>query len=309
MHNNGMMDPRLHVLRAVEEFGTVTGAAEALRRSPSGVSRQLRELSEEFGVALFEHVGRRLEFTDAGRTLLRYAHSMAQQSEEARSRVRATEARPSGRLVVAGHISAIGTLIGPAIARLGLLYDDLGITAEECQSKDAIPTLLSGIADLVVMPVGAHTPTVRDPRCSVIVIGTEPIDLLVPEGHRLATAEGVQLADAAAEDWIVGNIGTDSRNETNAACHQAGFIPKPAHFAQDWSAVAALVRSGLGVALVTRSVLINLYPGTVRIPLSGQNPPVRHIVACTRSGAETNTEIHLLIEELRTITQTVNAPL
>jgi DNA-binding transcriptional LysR family regulator len=297
-----MIDPRLHLLRAVDQFGTITGAAEALYRSPSGVSRQLRELSDELGVALFEHVGRRVEFTAAGRTLLRYGHAMAHQAEEARAAVRASQSQPSGNLVVAGHISAVGTLIGPAIARLRMLYPDLAITAEECQARDAIPTLLSGVYDMVVMPVGASTPTVTDPRCSVITIGKEPIDLLVPEGHRLAGAPDVQLADAAAEDWILGNVGHDSRDETMSACHQAGFIPKPAHFAQDWSAVAALVRSGLGVSLITRSVLTHRYPGTVSVPLTGENPPMRHIVACTRSGAENNTEVRLVMDELRTLT-------
>lgn len=298
-----MIDPRLQLLRALEEFGTVTGAAEALHRSPSGVSRQLRELSDEFGVPLFDHVGRRLEFTGAGRTLLRHAHEMARRDEEARAAVRATQSLPSGDLVIAGHISAVATLIAPAIARLRLLYQDLHLTAEECQASAALPALLTGVYDVVVMPVGARTPTVRDPRCTVLTIGQEPIDLLVPEGHRLAGAEEVHLADAAGEQWILGNIGHDSREEVVSACHQAGFIPTPAHFAQDWSAVAALVRYGLGVSLVTRSVMAQPYPGTVRVPLSGENPPMRHIVACLRAGSEGGPELQLAVQELRTIAE------
>src|SRR5699024_7202494 len=138
-----------------------------------------------------------------------------------------------------------------------------------------------------------------DPRFSVLAVGVEPIDLLVPEDHWLAGSHGVGLAQAASEDWILGSRGHDSREETLTACHQAGFTPHPVHFAQDWTAVAALVGAGLGVALVPRSVSTQRYPATTRITVGGNSSPRRHIVACTRSGAETQSGLHAVLGQLR----------
>ena len=304
MHNRCMIDSRLELLRAVDEHGTVTGAAEALYRSPSGVSRQLRDLARDLGVALFDHVGRRVQLTEAGRTLVLHAHQLAEQAEQAVAAVRATADDISGRVVVAGHITALGSLIAPTIGRLRSRHPALTVTAEERQPREAVPGLLNGAIDLAIMPVGAEAPAVNDPRCAVLEIGIEPIDLLVPQDHRLAGSDGIALSEAAAEDWILGSREHDSRNETLGACHRAGFNPRPAHYAQDWSAVASLVAADLGVALVPRSVPVQWFPDTVRVQLGGNAPPMRRIIGCSRAGAEKAPALSVIVDELRDFAHT-----
>src|ERR687891_239634 len=72
-----MLDPRrLFVLREFAAQGTIAGAAEALAFTPSAVSQQLAQLQREAGVELLRKVGRRLELTDAGRTLVARADEL-----------------------------------------------------------------------------------------------------------------------------------------------------------------------------------------------------------------------------------------
>ncbi|MBO0849910.1 MAG: LysR family transcriptional regulator, partial [Pseudonocardia sp.] len=49
---------RLHVLRVVDQVGTITAAAGSLHLTPSAVSQQLRALSHELAVPLLEPDGR-----------------------------------------------------------------------------------------------------------------------------------------------------------------------------------------------------------------------------------------------------------
>ena len=56
--------------------GGVGKAAEELRLSPSTVSAQLRSLQDMLGQELFERQGRKLELTDAGRIVYRYAEEI-----------------------------------------------------------------------------------------------------------------------------------------------------------------------------------------------------------------------------------------
>src|SRR3712207_2910281 len=51
---------RLHVLRAVAHYGTVTAAARALHVTSSAASQQIRQLARELGVDLLEPQGRGL---------------------------------------------------------------------------------------------------------------------------------------------------------------------------------------------------------------------------------------------------------
>ncbi|CAM5561239.1 hypothetical protein SALBM217S_09447 [Streptomyces griseoloalbus] len=56
---------RLHVLRSVAHYGTVTAAARALHFTPSAASQQIRQLARDLGVDLLEPQGRGVRLTPA----------------------------------------------------------------------------------------------------------------------------------------------------------------------------------------------------------------------------------------------------
>ena len=53
--------------------GTIQAASRKLSVTPSTISTQLKALEERLGHALFDRVGRRLELTEQGRVVMRYA--------------------------------------------------------------------------------------------------------------------------------------------------------------------------------------------------------------------------------------------
>ena len=61
--------PRLKVLLAVMETGSVTAAADQLHFSPSGVSQQLKRLEVEVGLPLLQRHARGMEPTEAAHIL------------------------------------------------------------------------------------------------------------------------------------------------------------------------------------------------------------------------------------------------
>ncbi|WP_412179670.1 LysR family transcriptional regulator, partial [Variovorax paradoxus] len=69
----------LDVLRSFSTgvaLGSYARAADRLGRSTSAVSAQLKKLESQAGTVLFRKAGRGLELTDAGETLLAYAHRL-----------------------------------------------------------------------------------------------------------------------------------------------------------------------------------------------------------------------------------------
>lgn len=60
----------------VARTGGVTAASEELGLAQPTISAQLRSLEESLGQKLFDRVGRRLELTEAGRTVYRYANDI-----------------------------------------------------------------------------------------------------------------------------------------------------------------------------------------------------------------------------------------
>jgi len=73
----------LRTFLAVVETGTLAAAALRVGRSESAVSLQIKKLEETLGEAVFERTSRKLELTDAGTVMLRYARQLLDLNDEA----------------------------------------------------------------------------------------------------------------------------------------------------------------------------------------------------------------------------------
>ncbi len=73
-----MLDYRIETLLAVIEQGTLLKASEKLGLTQPAVSQHLKALEEQYGIPLFEHVGRKLVLNDAGRMVQQAAERTRQ---------------------------------------------------------------------------------------------------------------------------------------------------------------------------------------------------------------------------------------
>lgn len=294
-----MIDPRLQLLIAVSDYGTVTAAAEALYRSPSGVSKQLKELAAELDIDLLERQGRRVRLTAAGNRLVGHARKMNAQWEAALSDTAAAARQLCGPLPLGGFPTAVSALIAPTIRALRVLHPGLMPTAHEIYSNDLLRSLDSGMIDVGIYVAGDDHSYLDQDLVAITDLIDDPIDLLVPAGHRFADLGAVTLEDASGEEWVSGRRHQDSYTELLAATRAVGYSPRVVHFAQELTAITALVAEGLGITAVPRIATTVCHPRTVRVPLTGDNVPTRKIVICARRGAESNPRIAAATEELR----------
>lgn len=65
-----MTPKQIRSLLAVHQYGSISKASEVLHLAPSSISAQLKELSSELGVSLFESNGRNIQLNDMGLSLL-----------------------------------------------------------------------------------------------------------------------------------------------------------------------------------------------------------------------------------------------
>lgn len=276
---------RLQVLRAVHQHGTVTAAAGALRLTPSAVSHQLRELARELKTPLIEPQGRRIRLTAAAELLVEHADALLARWEETRAALEAHRTGESGMLRMCGFPTAIA-LLAPAASLLQADHPGLRVQVRECESAVGFDLLLADDADLLLLTPTDGGPAADDPRFDQQSMLSEPLDLLVPAGHPLARRKRVGLTDAGAEPWVLPVPGTcDHHHRAMVACAVAGFTPRVAHYATDWNAVAALVAHGLGISLIPRLAELPGDYALVRVPLTVDPVPTRHIVSCVRRGS------------------------
>ncbi|WP_395574710.1 LysR family transcriptional regulator [Streptomyces sp. BK79] len=287
---------RLHVLRAVSHYGTVTAAARALHFTPSAASQQIRQLARDLGVDLLEPQGRGVRLTPAAESLLAHADVIQARWDEAELDLRAGEGMPAGPLRVAGLPVAVAVLLAPMAARLRERHPRLSVRIREVEVVESFDLLFEGEADLAVVEATPANPPAADTRFDQRPLLDDPFDLVVPEGHPLAGRDGADLAEAAHEPWITPMADSPCRTHVMSACGAAGFTPDVVHLAREWNVTAHLVAHGLGVALIPRLARLTPDLPIVRVPCAGR--PHRRLLTCTRSGGHRRPAVAAALEEL-----------
>ncbi|WP_243717065.1 LysR family transcriptional regulator [Actinomadura darangshiensis] len=281
---------RLHMLRLVHQYGTVTSAAESLHLTPSAVSHHLRELARELKVPLLEPQGRKVRLTPAAHLLIEHADGLLAKWEETLADLESHRAGASGPLRMCGFTTAVGGLVAPAAGALLRDDPDLAIEVRECDTDEAMGLLAAGETDIAVIEPTPDAPPPGDPRFDREPLLEEALDLIVPAGHPLALRRGgVRLEDAASEPWIsVQPEGCAHHQQVMTYCAAAGFTPRIAHNATTWSVIWALVANGLGVSLVPRLAGGPSDQPVGRVALSGDGVPKRRVLTCVRRGSRGN---------------------
>ncbi|MEU2913516.1 LysR family transcriptional regulator [Streptomyces massasporeus] len=296
---------RLHVLRAVAHYGTVTAAARALHFTTSAASQQIRQLARDLGVDLLEPQGRGVRLTPAAESLLAHADAIQARWDQAEMDLRADHGAPSGMLRVTGFTMAVSVLLAPMAARLGERYPRLSVRITEVGAPESFDLLFEGEADLAVVEATPHNPPPSDARFDQQPLLDDPFDLVVHEEHPLAGRARIDLAEAARELWIAPGADSACRPLVLSACGAAGFTPEIVHHALDWNVCAHLAAHRLGVALIPRLAHLTPHLPITRVRCTGN--PHRKLLTCTRRGAHDRPAVAAARDELRELAPTAVA--
>ena len=102
----------------------------------------------------------------------------------------------------------------------------------------------------VIEDVAEHAVDVRV-RLVVRQVG-EPLDVVLPPGHRLARRRRLRLDELADEPWISVDVGWPVDDVLRAVAVQAGTSPHIVQRINDFSVTEELVAAGIGIALLPR---------------------------------------------------------
>src|SRR5829696_4630744 len=246
-----MLDPRrLVVLREFAAQGTIAGAAEALAFTPSAVSQQLAQLQREAGVELFRKVGRRLELTDAGRTLVARADELLARVEEIEAELEAHAEHVRGTVRVGAFQTAAMALVVPAIERLA--HPELHVELVEGEAEESLPMVIRGELDVAIAEEYDHAPRPRLPQLHREYLEPDQLVLALPRGHPAAEREGpVALAALRDARWAAPRAPSAFADMVARLCRSVGgFEPDVGHRAYDLYLLIELVAVRGAVALL-----------------------------------------------------------
>lgn len=138
----------LRTFAAGMELGSFAKAAEKLGRSTSAVSSQLRKLEQQAGTDIFTKSGRGLALTEAGETMLAYAHRLLDLNDEAVAAVRGGELEGWVRLGLQEDFGE--TILPQVLGQFARSHPKVRIEARVARNVELIDRVTSGRLDLAL---------------------------------------------------------------------------------------------------------------------------------------------------------------
>ncbi|MFC6356102.1 LysR family transcriptional regulator [Luethyella okanaganae] len=242
---------RLDLLRELAERGSITAVSVATHRTPSAVSQQLKVLEREAGMPLTERSGRGIVLTSAGHALARSAVDVSVALERASALWDEFRNHPSGEVSLVTFPTA-GQMLLP-----GALQDLATVPGLVVRCTDLDPELadfpaLTADYDIVL----AHTMRGQiawgGRGLRVLPLMTEPLDVGLPLGHRLAERPFLTPDDVIDETWLGVPAGFPFERILHEIEQIVGRRATVTQRFSDMHVVEAFITAGLGIALVPR---------------------------------------------------------
>ena len=237
---------------AVAEEQNVSRAAEKLNISQSPLSRQIRQLEQILGTALFERRKQRVYLTCAGKYFLKDALNILRYAENSTERMREYGNSSRGRLDV-GYVE--GAMWG---THLPLLLNDFKTNAPGVSlklhglgSRAQTEAVAMGELDVAIV----HEPSSSE-ALSRLKLCTEHYTVGLSEDVYRNVNEGASLADLGAYPWV-----TPPRTERSSfwkrfsGVFTAAGIGAPAYEIKEISTALGLVKAGAAIGLFQSSIL------------------------------------------------------
>lgn len=121
---------QVRLFAKVAEKQSVTGAARALGKPKSTVSRDLARLEASLGVTLMQRSNRRLTLTDSGRLFLQHAQRILGDLADAEAAVGRLNAVPRGLLRISAPFTSGHALLAPLLPGFLERYPEVQISLE-----------------------------------------------------------------------------------------------------------------------------------------------------------------------------------
>ena len=243
---------QLEVFLAVARDASVSRAARALAMSQSAASGSLAELERQFGVQLFDRIGKRLALSALGRSVRARAEAVLEQAGELERALGAGD--EAGRLRVGATLTIGNYLAPPLVARflreqpgadVALAVANTAEIARQVQNFEIDVALVEGEV--------AHPDLELSPwRDDELVVFCAP-------DHPFARKRALSDGDLRGAVWIVREQGSGTRQAFDRAMR--GLLPdlRIGLTLQHTEAIKGAVAAGLGVGCVSRIAVADAF--------------------------------------------------
>lgn len=203
-------------------------ASERLYMNQSTLSKHIKSLEQDLGVALFERTTRKVNLTDYGEIFLPYAKSISRTEFEGTSAIKRHMNIENGLLTIGSLPSMPQYHITQFIAKFQKEYPEATVKITEDDPTNLMSYLINENCELIFTreekTAFEHNFMSNDSVMHIPYMRDKLVALL-PRTHRLAHETSINLKQLADENFCFIKEGSLMHQLSLDACQNAGFIP------------------------------------------------------------------------------------
>jgi LysR family transcriptional regulator, carnitine catabolism transcriptional activator len=247
------MDLRINHLKsfvAVARLGSFTRAAGLLHLSQPALTVQIQQLEEFLGVRLLDRNTRSVKLTPSGKRLAPAAQRMIKELEGFVATAKSLTAQDKGSVHIAAIASASAPILPTAVAQFNERYPGISVRITETSTERIINMVREesvdfGIASLAAVPTDIQKLFLFRDRLSAVFAPKLALGRKNPIG----------LKDLVHFPLILMEPETSNRRIIDRAFEELGYSAKPAFEVNRTMTALALAEAGLGVAILSASLV------------------------------------------------------
>jgi len=240
---------QLRAFVEVVERGSFSEAARAMGISQPAVTMQIQGLESDLGATLLERRYRRVELTEAGRSLLPIATKVMHELDEARVEIERLSDTVGGHLELAVSTTPGQYILPRLLGTFLRQYPEVTVSLRVYDTADVVAHVEAGEAHLGM--TGARIPHAK---VGYEEMGVDQLLMICPVDSPLANRTHVQLAEIAEHPFIARESGSGTRIVVEQALREGGVEPSDLNIVMELGTSEAIVNAvegGMGVGVVS----------------------------------------------------------
>jgi len=235
------------VREALRRNFNLTEVANTLYTSQPGVSRQIRELEDELGTAIFERAGKRLTgLTEPGKEIVKIIDRLLLEQENLKRAAQDFSIRNQGRLSIATTHTQARYALPVVIQAFRRGFPQVHLNLQQGSPQHIAEWVANGQADIGIATEGLaqdiRLVTFPGYRWSHIIVA--------PPGHPLLDIVQPSLEALARHPIVTYDTGLTGRPHIDQAFASAGIEPNIVLTAMDADVIKTYVAAGLGIGII-----------------------------------------------------------
>lgn len=296
---------QMETFLAVAEHLHFTRAAEALYLTQSSVSAAIQSLEAEYGVKLFDRVGRHVEITEAGKLLQAEAKKILDQVTLTERGLRELNNLQRGELKIGTSINIGNYWLPEKICQFKYQYPEITIHCTLGNAEEIGAGTASGAFDLGLVTTEMKPALQR--WLDQEVIGTNRLQIVVGRSHPWFGRSTILLDDLLTANWIMRESGSGTQQVFERVLQDWGIDPTQLRVILVLSSsemVKTVVESGIGAAvipdlMVEKEIQLSiLHPVQVRISRSTSTLEIMQPIWKLRHQQRFKTKLSIAFEQV-----------